>query len=200
MAIGLEHTCSSAGLWNSATYLCASAYSASRRYFGLKVKSFLSKSSASGLAPGKNCSNFFYFVTLIEFKIFHASELSMLSMSSFLGLPVSSSTRSIWFSVLTPGKIDFPMISSPNMHPTLHMSTALVYFVLPRRISGARYQRVATYSVRTGGASSSFYAMERAKPKSASFTWHSLLSKIFEGFKSLWIKSPECMYLRAFKI
>jgi len=156
ISIGLEQTCSSERLWNSATYRWARAYSASRRILGLNVSSFLRRSSASGEAPWKKCSNFFYLVILMEFKIFQAKELSMLSISSFLGFPVNSRTLSIWFSVLTPGKILFPIMSSPKMHPTLHISTAFVYFVLPSKISGALYHLVATYSVKTGGASSSF--------------------------------------------
>jgi hypothetical protein len=71
------------------------------------------------------------------------------------------------------------------MQPTDHMSTALVYLVDPRRISGALYQRVATYSVKTGWIpSSSWMATLLASPKSATFAWHSELSKILEGFKS----------------
>jgi hypothetical protein len=38
------------------------------------------------------------------------------------------------------------------MHPMLHMSTAFWYRYEPRRISGARYHLVATYSVSTGNA------------------------------------------------
>jgi len=61
----------------------------------------------------------------------------------------------------------------------------------PRRISGALYQRVATYSVRIGVYPSfSDYAIERARPKSHNFARHSLLRRTFEGFRSLWIKPP----------
>ena len=35
------------------------------------------------------------------------------------------------------------------MQPTDHISTALEYLQEPNKISGALYQRVATYSVRT---------------------------------------------------
>jgi len=54
-----------------------------------------------------------------------------------------------------PGKMAFPMISSPKMHPTDHISTDLAYFVDPRRISGALYHLVATYSVKIGALPSS---------------------------------------------
>lgn len=75
---------------------------------------------------------------------------------------------SIWLRVDEPGNIAFPVINSPMMHPTDHISTALEYLVEPSRISGARYHLVATYSVRTGGPSSSLVAIDLAKPKSAS--------------------------------
>ena len=42
--------------------------------------------------------------------------------------------------------------------------------------------------------------VDRAKPKSAIFEWHSELMRMFDGFKSLCISSPECINLRAFKI
>lgn len=85
-----------------------------------------------------------------------------------------------------PGNTALPIINSPKMQPTLHMSTALVYFVEPNRISGALYHLVATYSVSTGkDPSSSLYAILLASPKSASFTRHSEFSSILEGFRSL---------------
>jgi hypothetical protein len=46
--------------------------------------------------------------------------------------------------------VDLPVINSPKMHPTDHISTALVYFVDPKRISGALYHLVATYYVKIG--------------------------------------------------
>ena len=70
-------------------------------------------------------------------KIFQATGDSIESISSCLGFPVSSKTLSIQFKVLVPGKMAFPTISSPKMQPTDHMSTALVYFVEPNKISGA---------------------------------------------------------------
>ena len=78
------------------------------------------------------------------------------SISSALGLPRSSSTLSIWLRVDVPGNMAFPTINSPIMQPnyidyyipTDHISTALLYFVEPSRISGALYHLVATYSVR----------------------------------------------------
>ena len=87
------------------------------------------------------------------------------------------------------------------MHPIDQISTAFVYVEDPRRISGALYHRVATYSVITGLLSQSeLYATERANPKSHSLAWHSEFSKTFDGFKSLCKSYPECIYLSAFKI
>lgn len=84
-----------------------------------------------------------------------------------------------------PGKIAFPTINSPIIQPTLHISTALVYFVEPNKISGALYHLVATYSVIKGLLpSSSLQATDLAKPKSATFTKHSEFSNILLGFKS----------------
>ncbi len=81
------------------------------------------------------------------------------------------------------------------MQPILHISTAFAYFELPSNISGALYHLVATYSVLTASFSPSYIAKDLAKPKSANFTKHSLFNRIFEGFKSRCIISPECIYL-----
>jgi len=66
-----------------------------------------------------------------------------------------------------PGNVDLPVISSPKMQPTDHMSTALEYLVDPSKISGARYHLVATYSVNTCSEVSLGQFIERASPKSA---------------------------------
>lgn len=39
-------------------------------------------------------------------------------------------------------------------------------------------------------------ATDLARPKSASLAKQSESSNILDGFKSLWTKSPECIYLR----
>ena len=129
------------------------------------------------------------------------------SMSELDGLPRSSIICSTWFRVEVPGKIAFPRIISPKMHPTLHMSTAFEYFYDPRRISGALYQRVATYSVSTGGSKYKIFyiglqSSERlltvlAKPKSANLAWHAALTRRLAGLRSRWIRSPECKYFKA---
>lgn len=96
-----------------------------------------------------------------------ASGDSTSSMSFCVGRPVISRILSIWLRVEEPGKIALPVMSSPMMQPTDHISTALEYFVDPSNISGALYHLVATYSVKTGGPSSSLVAIDLASPKSA---------------------------------
>jgi hypothetical protein len=49
-----------------------------------------------------------------------------------------------WLIVELPGKTALPRSISPRMQPTDHMSTPNVYRLDPIKISGARYQRVAT--------------------------------------------------------
>jgi hypothetical protein len=61
----------------------------------------------------------------------------MASMSSGVGLPVTSMILSSWFMVEVPGNIGFPPSNSPKMQPIDHISTPFVYFVEPKRISGA---------------------------------------------------------------
>lgn len=86
------------------------------------------------------------------------------------------------------------MIISAMMQPTDHTSMALEYWCEPRTISGARYHLVAMYSVRICWTpSSSSLETDLASPKSAILTRQSVLSKMFEGFKSkvsLQFKSP----------
>ena len=73
-----------------------------------------------------------------------AKGLLILSTSEEVGFPVSDMILSSWFMVEEPGKIGRSEIISPIIHPTDQISTPLVYLVLPRRISGARYHLVAT--------------------------------------------------------
>ena len=69
--------------------------------------------------------------------------------------------------MLVPGKIGFPLIISPTIHPIDHISTGLSYLFEPRTISGALYQRVAIYSVLIYGDVSVPPATDLARPKSA---------------------------------
>jgi hypothetical protein len=106
------------------------------------------------------------------------------SISFCDGLPISSKILSIWFKVEFPGKVDFPIINYPKMQPTDHISTALEYLVDPSKIYGARYHLVATYSVRLGSPTSLGQFNERAKPKSATFAWHSEFRSKLLGLRS----------------
>jgi hypothetical protein len=76
---------------------------------------------------------FFLGMVVLEI-IFVAKGESIDSMSFWLGLPTSSKIFSIWFRVEFPGKTDFPVISSPKMQPTDHISTAFEYLVEPNKI------------------------------------------------------------------
>ena len=116
-------------------------------------------------------------------------------------MPINSMILSIWFRVEVPGKTGLPIINSPNMTPVLHISTALVYLVDPNSISGALYHLVATYSVSTGVVpSDSFMETNLARPKSANLAVHWEFNKILDGFISLWINLPVCIYLIALSI
>jgi hypothetical protein len=47
--------------------------------------------------------------------------------TSVLGFPVIYKIRSIWLRVELPGNMAFPIMSSPRIQPTDHISTALEY-------------------------------------------------------------------------
>ena len=122
------------------------------------------------------------------------------SISSFVGLPNNSIIFSIWFRVEVPGKMAFPVNISPKIHPIDHISTAFVYFDEPNKISGALYHRVATYYVIIASPLPWFTdAIDRARPKSASFAKQSESRRIFDGFRSRWTRPPECIYFNPFK-
>ena len=71
------------------------------------------------------------------------------SRSTRRGTPPSARcmTRS-WSASLSPGNMGCPSAISPIRHPIAKTSTFTSYAREPRRSSGARYHRVATYSVR----------------------------------------------------
>lgn len=140
--------------------------------FGLNTSKCFSKSRASSEAPGKNASKDLFFGILVLEIILAAKGDYIDSISFWDGRPINYKILSIWFKVEFPGKIDFPIISSPNIQPTDHMSTALEYFVDPSNIYGARYHLVATYYVRLGSPTSFGQLKERASPKSATLAWH----------------------------
>ena len=89
-----------------------------------------------------------------------------------------------------------PLSISARMQPTDQTSMALVYSLKVNMISGARYQRVATYSVMKPELSS-WLAAERARPKSQTLRSQLALSSRLDGFKSLWSTLAECIALRA---
>lgn len=95
-----------------------------------------------------------------------------------------------------PGNRGLPLSISARIQPTLHTSIALVYSLNVNMISGARYQRVATYSVMKPELSS-VEAADRARPKSHTFRSQFALSNKFEGFKSRWSTLAECIAFRA---
>lgn len=69
------------------------------------------------------------------------------------------------------------------MQAKLQISAGVEYDFEPKRTSGARYQRVATPSVRTGPLRST-EARDLTKPKSQSLIEQFELIKMLEGFKS----------------
>lgn len=130
---------------------------------------------------------------------------------SGLGWGMALMIFSIWLIVDVPGNRALPSSISPKMQPRLHMSTPLVYLRTwgpysqwtlsnpsqatsaqtgkcwryladPSRISGARYQRVATYSVSAGLQLSSWNCFsDLARPKSHSLTTQSVSNSTLEG-------------------
>lgn len=72
---------------------------------------------------------------------------------SSVGIPHSSKIFESSSTSFLPWRRGSLERSSPNIHPTLHMSTAVPYFSAPRSSSGARYQSVTTNWVILGGGS-----------------------------------------------
>lgn len=73
---------------------------------------------------------------------------------------------------------------------------ALVYSLNVNMISGARYHRVATYSVMKPELSS-VEAADRARPKSQTFKSQLAFSNKLEGLRSRCSTFAECIALRA---
>ena len=69
-------------------------------------------------------------------------------------------------------------------------------------ISGARYHRVATYSVMNPVSvpDGSAVRTERARPKSQTLRSQLALSRRFEGLRSRWMTSAECSALSARRV
>src|SRR3954451_12553768 len=98
-----------------------------------------------------------------------------------------------------PGNKGFPLNISAKMHPTLHTSMALVYSLNVSMISGARYHRVATYSVMKPELSS-VEAADRARPKSQTLRSQLALRRRLDGLRSRCSTFAECIALRARRV
>src|SRR5436189_653923 len=98
-----------------------------------------------------------------------------------------------------PGNSGLPLNISAKIHPTLQTSIAFVYSLKVNMISGARYQRVATYSVMKPELSS-VEAAERARPKSQTFRSQFALRRRLDGLRSRCSTFAECMALRARRV
>lgn len=98
------------------------------------------------------------------------------------GVPMMRKIRTSWSSLVVPGKRGRPVYISAMMQPADQISMLVLYVRLPRRTSGARYQRVTTSleKVLTG------IPKARARPKSASFSWPLVLMRRFWGLRSRW--------------
>mmetsp|Transcript_23937 Transcript_23937/g.38375 ORF Transcript_23937/g.38375 Transcript_23937/m.38375 type:complete len:213 (-) Transcript_23937:362-1000(-) len=109
------------------------------------------------------------------------------------GVPRSSQVSCIWCSSALPGSIGFFSSSSPKLHPTDHMSTAVVYASAPRRSSGARYQRVTTFVVQ------GFCSLRNSRdnPKSASFMTPLFVRSKLESLMSRWMTKAACKHSTA---
>ena len=95
-----------------------------------------------------------------------------------------------------PGNNGLPLSISAKIQPTLHTSIAFVYSLKVSMISGARYQRVATYSVMNPELSS-VEAADRARPKSQTLRSQLALRSKLDGLRSRWRTFAECMAFRA---
>merc|ERR1719335_504301 len=99
-----------------------------------------------------------------------------------------------WLTWSEPGKRGLRPSSSAKMQPTDHMSTAFVYVSLESTISGARYQRVTTYSVRKSRQSEGL--TPRDSPKSVIFRSQFSLTSRLDGLRSRCSTLHEWRYLR----
>merc|ERR1719446_1864304 len=98
-----------------------------------------------------------------------------------------------WWTWSVPGKSGFRPSNSAKMQPTDHMSTAFVYVSDESTISGARYHRVTTYSVRKSRQSDGLTPRER--PKSVILRSQFSLTSRLDGLRSRWRTLHEWMYL-----
>lgn len=104
------------------------------------------------LSPSSNsikCTlNFSCFYVPMSPCLFYLHDaLRLCRINSSDGLPLKRHRRFSCFMLSAPGNSGMRPISSATMQPTAHISTAEVYLCQPTSTSGARYQRVVTYSV-----------------------------------------------------
>mmetsp|Transcript_113252 Transcript_113252/g.283641 ORF Transcript_113252/g.283641 Transcript_113252/m.283641 type:complete len:214 (+) Transcript_113252:204-845(+) len=189
-------TASSSSQYWSARYSCLSASWAVMRLFGSNLSILSSMSHCNSLASGKIA---FHCLPGMEgnrvlMKVLAASlEGGMKFKSASAGVPKTSQIDRIWSKKSEPRNRGVRLISSPRMQPALHISTAAVYSIDVRTISGARYHLVPTYSVRRKSSSSCENpALPLASPKSHNLMSQFLLTRTFKGFKSRWTTLAEC--------
>ena len=108
---------------------------------------------------------------------------------SSVGMPHSSNILAIWSTSFLPCRRGSLVINSPNIHPMLHVSTLLLYVLVPRSSSGERYHNVTTSCVSCSGGGLPTYL---AIPKSAIFSCPRLLSSRLEVLRSRWRIQLEC--------
>lgn len=144
---------------------CSSAYSTVIRLSGFKSSILSSKSRASAGKVGKSsCKGTFSF-TGSDSIYFKAYSFDMCFFVAVSGVPLTLMMRFTCSIQCQPGNKIRPEIISAKVQPADHMSTALVYSCDESIISGARQNRVTTYSVK----SSPFSLLRfRLSPKSLS--------------------------------
>src|SRR5450432_1102528 len=116
------------------------------------------------------------------------------SLVRILNSPVDSSHLQSF-----PGNRGLPLNISAKIQPTDQTSMAFVYSLKVNIISGALYQRVATYSVMKPELSS-WEAAERARPKSQTLRSQLALRSKLDGLRSRWSTFAECIALRARRV
>mmetsp|Transcript_29658 Transcript_29658/g.78549 ORF Transcript_29658/g.78549 Transcript_29658/m.78549 type:complete len:222 (-) Transcript_29658:484-1149(-) len=185
----------------SSRYSCRSASWALTLLFGSNCSRQSSMSHCAGVALGNMAVQLFLGRdgNRVLMKLRAASLAGgMKDSSSSVGVPRISQILWIWSRKSLPRNMGTRPMSSPRMHPALQMSTAAVYSIDVRTTSGARYQRVPTYSVRRKSSSSCEKpARPRASPKSQSLMSQFLFTSTFSGLRSLCTTLAECMYSSA---
>ena len=165
------------------------------RFLGSKVRILLSKSNARGLTWAKKMSMLELAHLLWQLLIHLYDCFGSCFISYSDGAPISRKMKfSVWV-VVSPGNRGFRRSSSPNMHPTDHISIALVYGCVWSSTSGDRYHNVYTWSVIWTAFTQSPARSVLARPKSAILSSQFLLTRILRGFRSRCSTRALCIYL-----